>query len=192
MIRDVIDDVDLIGTMTVKHLMDHYQGHQGVLCGEDCRHFGRPIPPDDDPEDPPHPEGRDPGGGDPGGRGPGGRGPGGRDPGGKDSGGSDPGGKDSGGRGGEHGETGDDESGQRTGGRGGGAGVRSGGGDGHPVRPGNHDDPERIGDASSDLSRKAVDPADPWGVQARRKRKRDSGMEGGAAFPFGSDGPPPF
>ncbi|WP_344354060.1 HNH endonuclease signature motif containing protein [Brachybacterium phenoliresistens] len=178
-IRDVVDDVDLIGTMTVKHLMDHYQDHQGVLCGQDCRHFGRPIPPDedDDPDDPPTPDGQDPGGGD--------------DPGGGSPGGKDPGGSDPGDRGGGHGESGEDDSGHGTGGHGGGAGVRPGRGD-DVERPRNDGAPSRATDASTRVSPATVDPADPWGIQQRRKRNRDSGTEGGLAFPFGSDGPPPF
>jgi len=160
-IRDVIDDVDLIGTMTVKHLMDHYQGHQGVLCGEDCRHFGRPIPPDDDdPEDPPYSGGRDPGGGDPGGGG-----------GCDGSGAGDP-------RGG-------------AGGCGGGAGVRPGSHD-YPERTVDDGDPGRADDDSARGSRVTIDPADPWGIQQRRTPPRDPGPTGGTAFPFGSDGPPPF
>jgi len=178
-IRDVLDDVDLIGTMTVKHLMDHYQGHQGVLCGEDCRHFGRPIPSDDDddPEDPPHPEGGDD---------PGGGGPRGKDPGGRDSGGKDPRG-----RGGGHGRPGENVPGGRDEGHGGGAGVRPGGGD-DVERPRKDDDSGRTDDAATRGSRKAVDPADPWGIQQRRTPPRDPGPTGGTAFPFGSDGPPPF
>ncbi|EWS82228.1 hypothetical protein BF93_11420 [Brachybacterium phenoliresistens] len=196
-IRDVVDDVDLIGTMTVKHLMDHYQDHQGVLCGQDCRHFGRPIPldEDDDPDDPPTPGGDDPGGGDPGGKDPGGRGPGGKDPG-----GSDPGVKDPGDRGGGRGETGEDDSGHGTGGHDGGADVRPGGdnllarpgSDGAPEVPRNDADSGRPDDASTSGSRAVVDPADPWGFQQRRKPTRDPGPTGGTAFPFGSDGPPPF
>ncbi|GAA1721696.1 HNH endonuclease signature motif containing protein [Brachybacterium phenoliresistens] len=52
-VRDVLDDVDLIGTMTVKVLEQHFLHHAHALCDADCRHFGRPIPEDDEPDDPP-------------------------------------------------------------------------------------------------------------------------------------------
>ncbi|MFC0672945.1 HNH endonuclease signature motif containing protein [Brachybacterium hainanense] len=58
-VLDVEDQTDLVGTLAVDLLSDHYRNHLRDLCDADCRHFGRNLPPsrpdhddDPDPDDP--------------------------------------------------------------------------------------------------------------------------------------------